>query len=92
MNFLHTDLGYRERGDVVEVTLSGNAANVRLLDSGNLDRYRRGQQHSYRGGLATKSPVHIGVPSSGRWHLVIDMQGLGGTARSSVRVIPGSAL
>lgn len=92
MNFLHTDLGYRSSGDVVEVTLSGSAANVRLLDGGNFDRYRRGQQHSYRGGLATKSPVRIAVPSSGRWHLVVDMQGLRGTTRSSVRVIPGSAL
>jgi hypothetical protein len=92
MNFLHTDLGLRERGDVVEVTLKGSAANVRLLDSSNFDRYRRGQQHSYRGGLATKSPVRLGVPSSGRWHLVVDMQGLRGTTNSSVRVIPGSAL
>jgi Domain of unknown function (DUF1883)/TIR domain len=92
VNFLHTDLGYRDQGDVVEVTLSGSAANVRLLDSGNFDRYRRGQQHSYRGGLATKSPVRLGVPSSGRWHLVVDMQGLGGTTRSSVRIIPGSAM
>jgi hypothetical protein len=92
MNFLHTDLGYREGGDVVEVSLSGSAANVRLLDSSNFDRYRRGEQHSYRGGLATKSPVRLGVPSSGRWHLVVDMQGLRGTTKSSVRVIPGTAL
>ncbi|MCA1708980.1 MAG: DUF1883 domain-containing protein, partial [Actinobacteria bacterium] len=40
--FLHTDLGYRQRGDVVEVALSGGAANVRLLDSSNLQRYRQG--------------------------------------------------
>jgi hypothetical protein len=57
-----------------------------------LSSYRRGEQHSYRGGLATKSPVRIGVPSGGRWHLVVDMQGLSGTTRSSVRVIPGPAL
>jgi hypothetical protein len=92
VNFLHTDLGYRDQGDVVEVTLAGSAANVRLLDSSNFDRYRRGQQHSYRGGLATKSPVRLGVPTGGRWHLVVDMQGLRGTTKSSVRVIPGSAL
>ena len=31
MRFIHHDLGYRQAGDVVEVTLAGNAANVRLL-------------------------------------------------------------
>ena len=51
MNFLVTDLGYREVGDIVDVTLSGSAANVRLLDSGNLDRFRRGQQHRYLNGF-----------------------------------------
>ncbi len=32
MKFLQNDLGRRERGEVVEVTLSA-AANVRLMDS-----------------------------------------------------------
>lgn len=90
--FLHTDLGHRQRGDVVEVTLSGSAANVRLLDSSNFQRYRQGRDHRYHGGLAQRSPVRLGIPSSGTWHLVVDMQGLRGTTRSSVRVIPSSAL
>lgn len=88
MKFLHTDLGYRDSGDQVEVTLSGSAANVRLLDDTNFDRYRRGQKHTYRGGLATRSPVRLAVPSAGRWHLVVDMRGLRGTTTSSVRIIP----
>ncbi len=92
MNFLQTDLGYRDAGDVVEVTLAGSAANIRLLDESNFGRFRRGQQHSYRGGLATKSPVRLGIPSGGKWYLVVDMQGLRGTTRSSVRIIPGPAL
>lgn len=91
-DFIHSDLGNLNRGDVVEVTLSGSAANVRLLDSSNFSRYQRGQQHRYHGGLARQSPVRIGVPSSGRWHLAVDMQGLRGTTRAGVRVIPGSAL
>jgi hypothetical protein len=90
--FLHTDLGYRQSGDVVEVQLSGSAANVRLLDSSNLQRYRSGQAHRYYGGLARQSPVRLSVPSNGQWHLVVDMQGLRGTTRSAVRVIPGPAL
>lgn len=90
--FIHTDLGYRQRGDVVEITLSGNAANVRLLDSSNFMLYRQGRAHRYHGGLAQRSPVRLAIPSSGSWHLVVDMQGLRGTTRSSVRVIAGSAL
>jgi hypothetical protein len=92
MQFIHTDLGYRQAGDVVEVTLQGSAANVRLLDSSNFHRYRNGQDHRYHGGLAKQSPVRLHVPSSGQWHLTVDMQGLRGSTRSSVRVIPKAAL
>jgi Domain of unknown function (DUF1883)/TIR domain len=90
--FIYTDLGYRQAGDVVEISLSGSAANVRLLDSTNFQRYRSGQEHRYHGGLARESPVRLAVPSGGQWHVVVDMQGLQGTTRSSVRVIPGSTL
>ncbi|MXY00885.1 MAG: DUF1883 domain-containing protein [Chloroflexi bacterium] len=89
--FVHSDLGYRRRGDVLEVTLS-HGANVRLLDSSNLRKYRRGERHRYQGGLAKKSPVHIEIPSSGHWHVVVDMQGLRGSTRAGFRVIDGSAL
>jgi DNA-binding helix-hairpin-helix protein with protein kinase domain len=60
--FLHTDLGYRQRGNVVEVTLSGSAANVRLLDSSNFQLYRQGREHRYHGGLAQRSPVRLAIP------------------------------
>jgi len=92
MNFTHYDLGYIDGGSVVEVTLQGSAANVRLMDGSNFSNYRNGRQHRCFGGLATKSPVRIAVPSSGTWHLVVDMQGLRGNVRSSMRVIPGAAL
>lgn len=89
MNFQKYDLGYLHGGETVVVTLSGSAANVRLMDSSNLQSYRSGRSHRYYGGLATHSPVRIGVPSSGNWYVTIDMQGLRGTVRSSVRVEPG---
>src|SRR5207302_11279236 len=38
------------------------------------------------------SPVRLAIPNTGTWHLVVGMQGLRGTTRSSVRVIPASAL
>lgn len=89
--FLQFDLGQRRRGDVAEVTLT-RGANVRLLDSSNFSKYRRGQQHRYHGGLARQSPVRLEIPSSGHWYVVVDMQGLRGSTRASVRTIPSEAL
>jgi hypothetical protein len=91
-DFIHSDLGFRQAGDVVEITLSGSAANVRLLDSSNFQAYRSGRQHRYIGGLAQRSPVKLQVPNPGQWHVAVDMQGLRGTTRASFRVIPASAL
>lgn len=89
MKFIHHDLGYRRSGEVVEITLSGNAANVRLMDSSNFSNYRNGRRHRYYGGLAKRSPIHLKIPSSGHWHVAVDMQGLRGTVRSSARILPG---
>jgi len=88
MNFTHYDLGKKERGQIIEVTLTGSAANVRLMDSSNFQNYRNGRQHRYYGGLAKQSPVRISVPSTGNWHVAVDMQGLRGTVRSSIRSMP----
>ncbi len=88
MNFNHYDLGYRRGGETVIVTLSGSAANVRLMDSSNFQSYRSGRSHRYIGGLAKSSPVRLGIPHSGNWHVTIDMQGLRGTVRSGVHVEP----
>ncbi|MDO7836963.1 DUF1883 domain-containing protein [Sphingobium sp. HBC34] len=89
MQFIHHDLGNRQRGEIVEVTLSGSAANVRLMDSSNLSSYRNGRQHRFYGGLAKRSPVRLQIPNNGHWHVTVDMQGLRGNVRSSVRVLPG---
>jgi hypothetical protein len=91
MNYLHSDLGHRQRGDLLEVTLSAGA-NVRLLDTSNFHRFRRGDRHQFYGGLAKRTPVRITIPRSGHWHCVVDTQGLRNSTRAGVRVIPGSAL
>lgn len=90
MQYQVYDLGQLKRGDRVQVTLSGNAANVRLMDSSNYYSYKSGRRHTYHGGLVTKSPVVLGVPSSGHWYVTIDLQGLRGTVRSSVKVLPNA--
>ena len=89
MRFNHYNLGHKRSGEVVEVDLRGNAANVRLLDSTNFSSYKSGRRHHYYGGLAKKSPVRLVIPRSGNWHVAVDMMGLGGTVRSSVRMLPG---
>lgn len=88
MQFIHTDLGQRKRGEIVEVTLT-SGANVRLMDSSNFNSYKNGRRHRYTGGLAKKSPVRLQIPSTGHWHVAVDMQGLRGSTRASVRVLPG---
>jgi len=88
MQFTHYDLGQKQRGQIVEITLQGNAANVQLMDSSNFNNYKNGKNYRYTGGLATKSPVRLQVPNSGHWHVAVDMRGLRGTVRTSIQILP----
>ena len=72
----------------MEVTLT-SGANVRLMDSSNLSNYRNGRRHRFVGGLAKRSPLRLQIPNSGHWHVVVDMQGLRGSTKAAVRVLPG---
>lgn len=47
MNYNVYDLGQLKTGQRVEVTLSGSAANVRLMDSSNYNNYKNGRVHSF---------------------------------------------
>jgi len=90
MNFTHYDLGQKSRGDIVQITLSGSAANVRLMDTSNFNSYRAGRSHRYQGGLVKRSPINLQIPRSGHWHVTVDMAGLRGTTRSSIRMLPSA--
>lgn len=90
MNYQVYDLGQLKRRQRVKVTLSGNAANVRLMDSSNYQSYKSGRSHRYAGGLIKRSPAVLGVPNSGHWYVTVDLQGLRGTVRSSVQVLPSA--
>ncbi|MHB0923721.1 MAG: DUF1883 domain-containing protein [Bellilinea sp.] len=89
MNFQKYDLGNLSAGEIVEITLVQNAANVRLMDSSNFSNYRSGRRHQYIGGYMTKSPVRLQIPRSDHWYVAIDLGGNSGTVRSAVRVLPG---
>jgi hypothetical protein len=88
MQFIQHDLGQRQRGEIVEITLSGNSANVRLMDRSNFSSFKNGRQHRYYGGLAKRSPVGLRIPHGGHWYVTVDMQGLRGSVRSSARILP----
>ena len=57
------------------------------MDSPNYDRYKRGLTYRYYGGYATKSPVQLGVPSQGHWHVVVDLGGGPGQVRAMARLL-----
>lgn len=88
MKFQCYDLNQCEKGERIQVTLRGNAANVRLMDSTNFNYYRQGRGHRYIGGLATHSPVVLTVPRSGHWYVTVDLGGLRGSVSTSIRKLP----
>jgi hypothetical protein len=57
MNFNYYNLGHLNGGDVVEVTLQGSAANVRLMTPSEYNNYKSGRRHNFFGGLQQRSPA-----------------------------------
>lgn len=86
MEYLHKEFDLAP-GDVVEVTLAGNAANVLLLDAANFQNYQEGKPCTYQGGYTRTTPFRIEAPHEGRWHLVVDLGGGAGRVQASSRVI-----
>lgn len=90
MKFFHMDVGTRQAGDVLEVTIS-SVANVRLMDIYNFNNYKNGMKHIYTGGLARESPIRLTVPTFGQWHVAIDINGIEGSGglKAGVKVLTG---
>jgi hypothetical protein len=91
--YSYYDLGEREAGDQVIVSLSGRAAglaNVLLLDERNFGRYRGGMEFEYLGGQRHRSPVELSVPRDGHWYVAMDLGGRRGRVRGAVKVVPSS--
>lgn len=69
----------------VVVELSGNAANVMLVDESNYRSYRSRGRYRYRGGYFKQSPATF-RPGSGEWYVIVNVPGRGRThAEVSVR-------
>ena len=86
MNYMKFDLGTLGSDRIVEITLQGSAANVRLLDHPNFFNYTRGKGYNCTGGLTKLSPITFAIPCHGHWYVVIDMEGLKGKPEASVKV------
>ncbi len=91
MQFIKHDLGQRSGGEVAEVSIT-SAANVRLLDSENLRKYRYGRRHEYIGGHYKEPAVFIRIPRAGHWYVVVDLGGYPGKVGSSARVVAPEAV
>ncbi len=82
------DLKQQKAGATAVVTLKGNAANVRLMNSSAFSTYKAGRNFRAIQGLVKKSPVRLKIPNSGHWYVVVDLIGLGGRVNSSAFVEP----
>ena len=87
MKFNHWDLGQQSAGTVVKVMLTGNAANVRVMDSSNFNSFKNGGSARGVGGHYKASPAVLQIPASGHWVLVIDYGGYVGKGTAAVHVL-----
>jgi len=88
MKFSHFDLGFLNKGQKVEVTLTGNAANVHLMTRDEFQKFKTDNTHRGAGGLIRQSPVYFTIPESGNWHITIDFGGYIGKVDSKVVTYP----
>ena len=86
MNFLHYEL-WTQAGGHIQVFLSGNAANMLVLDDSNFQNYRSGRQFKYYGGYFDQSLAKITPPGAGHWNVVVDLGGRAGQVNAAVRVV-----
>lgn len=68
----------------VVVELSGNAANVMLVDYSNLESYKRGGRFRYNGGFYKRSPVTF-RPGAGSFYVIVNVPGGRTNAKVSVQ-------
>jgi hypothetical protein len=61
LDFIHHQLGHRQRGEIVEIHLDARA-NVRLLNSSQFAAYKAGRSFRAIQGQATSSPIRWQIP------------------------------
>ena len=92
MNFTHFDLGNLNKGRIVEVHLTGNAANVYLVDSANLAKYKRSMEFQAVGGHMRSTPIRVQTSHTAHWHVIVDLPAGTGQVKSSYRVLNSTSV
>lgn len=83
--FVKHDLGQCVEGTIVEVTLAQDA-RVYLLDESNLGLYLRRRRFQGVGGpAAAGAAIRLSGLATGRWAVVVDLDGARGKIQASVR-------
>mgnify|MGYP005856694655 CR=1 FL=1 len=85
MQFLHFKLSAGP-DNIVQVNLNSRA-NVRLMDELNFQKYRLKKRYSFSGGVYDPPKVDLRPKRKDEWHVVVDLEGIGGDVRASVDIL-----
>jgi len=70
MKFLYNSFKAKKK-QIVKVTFD-QPTKVKLMTSYDLNKYKQGRTHRYRGGFFEESPVYFRLPSDGIWNAVVE--------------------
>ena len=87
MKYWFSDMGDVEEGKLIEVAIN-RAANVRVVDKENFEKYKKLEQHEYIGGHVKFSPYKVKLPRTDHWFVVVDLGGKPGKVNASFTVLP----
>ena len=85
------DLRQRQKGEIIQVTLTGGA-NVLLMDEANFSLYKSGKKCRFYGGLANRTPYRLAIPEAGNWHVIVNLKGLGNSTVATVKTLSDSKM
>jgi len=70
MKFLYNSLKGKKK-QIVKVNFD-TSTKVKLMTAFDLNKYKQGRTHRYRGGLFESGPVFFRLPSDGVWYAVVE--------------------
>jgi len=85
VNYFHEDLGEKNQGETIEVSVP-TAGFVRLLDQDNYRLFRIRKHHQYNGGPVKETGIQLRIPARGHWHVIVEMPGLTPDACEQIEV------
>ena len=85
MQFLHFALSAGP-DNIIQVNFD-RRANVRLMDELNYQKYRMKKRYVFSGGLYDPPRIDLRPSLKGKWHVIVDLEGLGGDVRASVDIL-----